>query len=54
MVEWDSIYELFDLIANDDPILCAECAIKNDILGTSGPKRVKRFGQVKRTLKLLT
>jgi hypothetical protein len=48
LVEWEtgeSTYEPLDLIGSDDPVTCAEYAIKNDLLETPGWKRFKRYAK---------
>jgi hypothetical protein len=48
LVEWETgetTYEPLDLIAEDDPVSCAEYARKSQLLDTLGWKRFKWLGQ---------
>ena len=48
LVEWESgesTYEPLDLIASDDPVTCAEYALKNNLLDQTGWKRFRLFAK---------
>jgi hypothetical protein len=54
LVEWETgetTYEPLDLIAEDDPVSCAEYARRNRLLDTPGWKRFKRLGQSEKKIK---
>jgi hypothetical protein len=47
-VEWETgetTYEPLDLIASDDPVTCAEYAMKHGLLDTDGWKRFRRYAK---------
>jgi hypothetical protein len=48
LVEWEtgeSTYEPLDMIGHDDPVTCAEYAMRNELLDTPGWKRFRRLGK---------
>ena len=48
LVEWESgesTYEPLDLIAGDDPVTCAEYALKSNLLDQTGWKRFRRYAK---------
>ena len=54
LVEWETgetTYEPLDLIASDDPVTCAEYAMKNNLLDTPGWKRFRRYAKNEKKLK---
>jgi hypothetical protein len=55
LVEWEtgeSTYEPLDLIASDDPVTCAEYAMKHGLLDTPGWKRFRRYAKDEKKLRL--
>jgi hypothetical protein len=53
LVEWESgetTYEPLDLIASDDPVMCAEYAKQHDLLDTAGWKRFRRYAKSEKKL----
>ena len=53
LVEWETgetTYEPLDMIASDDPVTCAEYAMKHNLLDTSGWKRFKRYAKNEKKL----
>jgi hypothetical protein len=54
LVEWETgeiTYEPLDMIASDDPVSCAEYAIKHDLLTTPGWKRLRSYSSNQQRLK---
>jgi hypothetical protein len=53
LVAWEtgeSTYEPLDFIASDDPITCAEYALKHNLLDEPGWKRFRHYTRNKNTL----
>jgi hypothetical protein len=53
LVEWEtgeSTYEPLDLIASDDPITCAEYALKHNLLDETGWKQFRHYTRNKNKL----
>jgi hypothetical protein len=53
LVEWETgetTYEPLDMIASDDPVTCAEYAMKHNLLDTSGWKRFRRYAKNEKKL----
>jgi hypothetical protein len=54
LVEWETgefPYEPLDLIGTDNPVTCAEYAMKRGLLGTPGWKRFNRYAKNQKKLK---
>ena len=50
LVEWETgehTYEPLDMMASDDPVTCAEYAMKHGLLDTAGWKRFRRYAKNK-------
>ena len=56
LVEWETgetTYEPLDMIASDDPVTCAEYAMKQNLLDTPGWKRFRRYAKNEKKLNRL-
>jgi hypothetical protein len=54
LVEWETgevTYEPLDMIAKDDPVTCAEYAMRNGLLDTPGWKRFKHIAKNEKSIK---